>query len=194
MNSYCLKTSLPALINYSYSNASKTDFYAKIKLISFHSLWTVFLCDKILFLYVYWLWISRKNARRITFNILQKMLQNNLLILVLQEVSVSFLHLYKRQIKPKMEYCHKIWAGASQSSDISFEGVNSSLMDNDIFSSLQIFSHRFNVMRLSYLHIFMANVQRISILHFHKLRPLQLRYATPLSDGLIVLISSVFQV
>lgn len=49
MNSYCLKTSLPSLINYAYSNASKTDFYLKVKLVSLHSLWTLFLCNETLF-------------------------------------------------------------------------------------------------------------------------------------------------
>merc|ERR1712215_258105 len=57
----------------------------------------------------------------------------------------SILYLYKSQIRPTMEYCCHIWAGASRTSLKSLDGVQKGLrrlVGDELFSTLQPLSHR----------------------------------------------------
>ena len=64
----------------------------------------------------------------------------------------AILYLYKSQIRPKMEYCCHIWAGASKSSLSSLDRVQhrlKCLVGINLFSTLQPLSHRRNIASLS---------------------------------------------
>ena len=64
-------------------------------------------------------------------------------------------YLYKSQIRPRMEYCCHIWAGASQQDLSCLDRVQSRLrylVGDSLFSSLQPLSHRRNVASLSLLY------------------------------------------
>ena len=67
----------------------------------------------------------------------------------------AILYLYKSQIRPRMEYCCHIWAGASQHALSCLDRVQSRLrylVGDSLFSSLQPLSHRRNVASLSLLY------------------------------------------
>ena len=67
----------------------------------------------------------------------------------------AILYLYKSQIRPRMEYCCHIWAGASQQSLSSLDRVQSRLrylVGDSLFSTLQPLSHRRNVASLALLY------------------------------------------
>ena len=67
----------------------------------------------------------------------------------------AILYLYKSQIRPRMEYCCHIWAGASQQALSCLDRVQSRLrylVGDSLFSSLQPLSHRRNVASLSLLY------------------------------------------
>ena len=64
----------------------------------------------------------------------------------------SILYLYKSQMRPKMEYCCHVWAGADQIHLNCFDKVKRrvrGLIGDDLFSTLQPLSHRRDVSRLS---------------------------------------------
>ena len=67
----------------------------------------------------------------------------------------AILYLYKSQIRPRMEYCCHIWAGASQQALSCLDRVQRRLrylVGDSLFSSLQPLSHRRNVASLSLLY------------------------------------------
>ena len=67
----------------------------------------------------------------------------------------AILYLYKSQIRPRMEYCCHIWAGASQQSLSSLDRIQSRiryLVGDSLFSTLQPLSHRRNVASLALLY------------------------------------------
>lgn len=67
----------------------------------------------------------------------------------------AFLCFYKSYIKPKMEYCYHIWPGTAQSSFFSLDRVQKRLcvlVDDKIFSTFQLLSHRHNLTSLSLLY------------------------------------------
>ena len=64
----------------------------------------------------------------------------------------AILYLYKSQIRPKMEYCCHIWAGASKTCLSSLDKVQRRLrrlVGDSLFTTLQPLSHRRNVASLS---------------------------------------------
>lgn len=59
-------------------------------------------------------------------------------------IPVTILYTYKSQIKARMEYCGNIWAGASQSSLISFDSVQNhytAMWVMNLISTVQLVSH-----------------------------------------------------
>ena len=67
----------------------------------------------------------------------------------------SILYLYKSQIRPTMEYCCHIWAGASRTSLKSLDGVQKRLrwlVGDELFSTLQPLSQRRDVASLALLY------------------------------------------
>ena len=67
----------------------------------------------------------------------------------------AILYLYKSQIRPRMEYCCHIWAGAAQSSLACLDRVQNrlqNLVGSDLFTTLQPLSHRRNVASLTLLY------------------------------------------
>ena len=64
----------------------------------------------------------------------------------------AILYLYKSQVRPKMEYCCHIWAGAAKNSLSCLDRVQNrlrNLVGDALFSSLQPLSHRRDVASLS---------------------------------------------
>ena len=63
----------------------------------------------------------------------------------------SMLYLYKSQIRPKMEYCSRIWSDASLQSRLlgRLQNRMKGLVGYDLFSTLQSLSHWRNVANLS---------------------------------------------
>ena len=67
----------------------------------------------------------------------------------------AILYLYKSQVRPRMEYCCHIWAGAARKTLSCLDRVQNrlrSLVGDALFSSLQPLSHRRDVASLSLLY------------------------------------------